>query len=440
MAASSSEDASTARRNGEQGERTKLESINQAVDKRISKLRRALSGFGILPIMLPIPSITWWHQYLLLQPDCSIREAFDDDYLAMLHSALSTSYDESSQHIEEKDSLMTQFSFSLSPSPPPRAEGTSESDDSVEKREIQPKGGESSPPGDPLYTLVRVLQSNTHRPIVIIDGMDVTILIALWEYFRRKALPGSTVHDISISASFYPSTGISVMQFQSFMQRKFKILSPIAWENLLVCFPFAINAGLPPLLMLQYHYKENPIGVLAGAVIEAASPILCTDKDGEFVLDLVPLIVIVSHLCNLEQSYVQAINECCKKRLDEAHLRDFSSIEQVGWKQFRLYYYHTATEESLSTIVTKRVVSYLSGILQLASVYRGKISNHHLISQIKMDDAPLVSDLLVILQKLVKAGQYIGLPDTYDSYCQEATQKRRTLNRLWPLFLQKLSG
>lgn len=404
-----------------QEHRERIELIGQAIDTRLAKLKRALSGFQILPIMLPIPSISWWHQYILLQPDCAIHEAFDNEYIVMLHTVLTSTFGLDDEQSESKESC-----------------NPKEQDDQDHSSQLEPSRQEICSPGDPLYTLAKALQANDMRQVVIIDGLDATLLIALWEYYRR--IQFGDAQDIFVSTSFFPSEGLSISCLHRLLRDRYKIQSAESMENLLVCFPFIANAGLPPLLMLQYCYKENPVAILATAVSRASHPILCIDESGSIALDLDPILSIMEYLQPLEEQYIRLINEFCKGRMDESHLRDFSNLEQVGWKQFRLHYYHIVSEEALQAVVAKRVFSYITGILQLASIYQGKIDQHHLLSQIRMDDSPLVSDMLPILRKLVKVSRYVTLPESFDLYCQECSPHRRTLNRLWPLFPQKLSG
>lgn len=245
------------------------------------------------------------------------------------------------------------------------------------------------------------------------------------------------------------------------------------WENLLFCLPLLINAGVPPLLMLQYFYRYNPMDVLAQAVTTTSMPILCLNKEGETVIDLLPLTLIMARLASREQSCIRKIEENCNKRREEAPYRTFSNIAQAGWDQFRLYYYHTSSSYarsacstrpasparptqsergsddassapaqlavaqsergSVDDIIEKRVIAYVSSLLQLSSIYRGLVGPHHIFSRIRMSDAPLVEDILAVLTRLSSKSRYVGLPSTYTTHIEESASKRRTLCRLWPL-------
>lgn len=444
--------------------RSECVKVDSIARKRESQLRRALGDLALIVIPRPVPTTTWWHQYIALQTDCHIEGAFDDEYIAMLHTVLLTTSLDSFADADPSSDLPVDVD--------PRSECARidgecamVEDESV-RIEDEYSAASLTSTGDPLCALVRTLQRESSRPIVIVDGTDVSIVIALWEIYRRQnsAEHRGGLRDINITQSFFPKSGVSMLRYQSSLLEKHKILSSTMWENLLFCLPLLINAGVPPLLMLQYFYRYNPMDVLAQAVTATSTPILCLNKDGETVIDLLPLTLIMTRLASREQSCIRKIEENCNKRREEAPYRTFSNITQAGWDQFRLYYYHTssalvpsARTVDVSTLVPsargsaasaqsapsergptdeaieKRVIAYVSSLLQLSSIYRGLVGAHHIFSRIRMSDAPLVEDILAVLTRLSSKSRYVGLPSSYTTHVEESASKRRTLCRLWPL-------
>jgi len=381
--------------------------ILSAIDKRTVKLKASVGKKEIIPIVLPTGTPTWWHRYQALQPDCSEQDAFNDDYIASLHRILRSGG-------EGREG---------------REDGTGTGSDSV-------------------ISLVKQLQSHEQRQIVIIDCMDSSLLAAMWEMHRRECLRG----DIFFTSSFYPVKGVSVQAVLAMLRERFAISSPVVMENMLFCLPLILHAGLPPLLMLQCTYKDDSLAIFMEAMSKASSPILRLGPKGETAIAVTPLVDVFASLAAVEEKMVQQIDERCREQTDETAFRDFCGAKRVGWDQFRQYYYFTTPTSSpsidstqcrasIEEEVRKRVIAYLAGLLQLSSVYRGHATpvvegEASPFLDIRMDDAPLVADLLVALERRRSKGLFLGLPLRKEWRCGEAPQKRRTLGRLKPLFTQ----
>ena len=363
----------------------KTERLREAIDKRSAKLRASVGRREVVPILLPIVS-SWWHRYLALQPDCSDQDAFNDSYVSTLHSTL-----------------------------------------------LSPGSGE-----DPILSLVKHLQANEGRTAVVIDSMDASLLAAMWEIHRRESSSRSAIRDIFLSASFYPVKGISTMRVMTVLRERFTISSTIMIENILVCLPLILHAGLPPLLMLQCSYKDDPLAIFMSAVSKTSSPILRVDDKGSYVMDVSQLICVFEGLAKVEEEMVQQIDDRCREQTDETAARDFCGAGNVGWGQFRQYYYYSAAN-TIETESRMRVVAYLAGLLQLSSVYRGISAASTPLLSIRMEDAPLVADILSSLKSMSSKGAFVGLPSRTEWLCGETTQKRRTLGRLKPIFSRPLT-
>jgi len=388
-------------------ENSTAERLQGEIAFRVAKLTRTSGGHPVILIPTPYPSATWWHRNLILQPDCSVPEAFSADYIALLHSTLSTSH---------------YVDYEIDPSwilPVERVK-------------------------DPICLLAQALQAASTADCTseIIDGTDAALLVALWE--NHSALQRNSTGrggfgqppDIYITKSFYPISGISIARMRKGISKDGRLLSPAMWENFLFCLPMMIHAGLPPLAMLQYHYRQNPLQILLTAIREASWPILTFTSDGSACISIASFLPVVRELAKRESECIKSVYDSCQSRQREAQSRPLCDVEQVGWAQFRLYYYHNAAESTPPTaeMVKKRVVSYISGLLQLSSVYRGRLDEHCVLSRITMADAPLVADILSVLEQMSQITPYISLPDGTADYSDEKTSTTRKLNRMWPLF------
>jgi len=433
---------------------------------RLHRLQRAVVDHKLIIIPHPAPSATWWHRQLILQPDCSISEAFDDSYISRLHRLLTSpsSLQTADEGVEACDASQTSGSG-----------GSGGSGDDQQR-------------GDPILSLARTMQKHANRQLVIVDGLDSALLVALWEMHRRRnasyfaddgGSSGSSGSgrreeaDIWLSSRPFPDQGLSVHRFEEVMRQRYGLCHAAEWQNLLVCLPMVIDVGLPPLLMLQYAYREDVLERLANAVATVTDPILrlaapdsasggSTDANASF-FDLISLARVLERLLQQgpsEAAACEIVADACIGRTDESAKRELCDVKTIGWSQFRRLYYFvqlpkadakqsvtpcSGADAELNTVVHGRCMAWLSGLLQLTSIYRGQASEHHILSTIAMDDAPLVTDLLQVVACIAKKSRYISLPDQPDHYVEQhqpssgsTISSVRTLVRLHPLFLSPM--
>lgn len=390
------------KRPGEEVPVDKPTRIKEIIDRKSYMVQSSIGKKELKLITLPIGSPSWWHRYLVLQPDCSVHDSFDDNYVMMLHSVLRTP---------------------------------------------------STEEGDPLVTLIHHLMTASSREvarnIIVIDTSGSSTLAALWEIHRREECTrGNSRGDIFLSPSFFPTKGLSVSTLLSMMREKYAIPSSIMMENALLCLPLVLQVGLPPLLMLQYTYKNDPMAILMEAVLRTTSPILrcvSTEEGTEYAFDVSQLMIIFERLASVEKDQIRDIDAKCREQSSELVFRDFAGAKTVGWDQFRKYYYHSAfalasdAAVSIETEMRCRIIAYLSGLLQLSYVYRGKMATSTVLLDIRMDDSPLATDVLAFLRRISEKRRFICLPTRREWRCGESVQSRRTLSRLKPLFINSLS-
>ena len=366
------------------GSTERLEEIRDIYAALLGKLKRALGHHRLLITEIPDPSVSWWHQYTVLQPDGSPRDAFDDEYLGTLHFVLSTPLDDEASTAE------------------PRCGGI-----------------------DPILAMVRALQSETTNPIVVIDSSDTSTLAAMWEIHRRT----EPIADIYMSPNFYPTTGMSVKKLRTFLSQRHRGLDGPSWENFLVCAPLLGMCGLPPLLMLQRTASETPIDTLANIVSCSTIPLLCEGTDGRLGLDMEVFGAIVSKLAEREPRALRALEDTCEALRDgTAEKREYCSIRSTGWDQFRLSYYLTLS--NVEEVVKRRSTAYISGLIQLAMLYQGRVTKELSLSKILLNDAPLATDLLAVVKST--SVRFVGL-DELGVVWEEKGNRRRTLLRIRPL-------
>jgi hypothetical protein len=262
---------------------------------------------------------SWWHKSVCLQPDSTMEEAFNDEYIQNLHSELSSS--------------------------------------------------SSSTEGDSVVSLARSLQRNRSKNVILVDGTDSSLLAGMWEETKRNTT------NIYLAPSFHPSEGFSISDIRKTIGKIAGTLSPIVWENLLFCFPMLGSVGLPPLLMLQYYYKSNTMTLLAGIIKDVANLIY---KNG--TIQLATFVPIIEKLASLEKETIGEIHTSCLKYSDTNQYRCLADVGATGWEGFRKYYYMEKIEEMNSSSVAKRVVSYLAGMMQLAEIYQGRTEKTYFAS------------------------------------------------------------
>jgi hypothetical protein len=310
---------------------------------------------------------SWWHRNISLQPDCKMDDAFKEEYTSCLHTIMNI----------------------------------------------------SSSSSDSICDLVAYLRGDRRRNIILIEGTDAALLAAMWEEINRKTT------DIFITSSLRPREGYSIRRLRISLGKRCCALSPIAWSNLLFCLPMVISAGLPPILMLQYYYRDNPVCQLLEIVRDATNPIF---KDG--AIQLLPFVSIIKKLREVEEETIKAIHGRCAKDSTSGQNRVLVDIASTSWDQFRTYYYMDHSVILSADGIKKRVLSYLAGLIQLANIYQGKVEKGYYDSNIRIADAPLLCDILSVLIGMGSTTQSISLPTTYS----DEVAGVRTINRVYPWF------
>jgi hypothetical protein len=327
-----------------------------------------ISGYTTIPSSGLASS--WWHRNISLQPDCKADDSFKEDYISCLHAAISL----------------------------------------------------SSTKRDSICQLVSSLQQDRGKSVILIEGTDAALLAAMWEETNRITT------DLYITPFFRAREGYSVSQLRLSIGKQCGSLSPIAWANLLFCLPMVVSAGLPPLLLMQYYYKDNPVCQLLEIIRDVANPIF---KDG--AIQLLSFVQVVKRLAELEEKSIQAIHARCAKDSVSGQNRTLVDLTSTPWDQFRLFYYMNGSEILPKEGIRKRVVTYLSGLIQLANIYQGKVEKEYGECDLRIADAPLVCDILTVLSEMGKVTQAVSLPTTKDAYASEVGTTR-TINRAYPWF------
>lgn len=336
--------------------------------------------------VIPSGGSSWWSRAIRLQPDCRLEEAFNENYVALLQEAL-------------------------------RVEASSSSSSS----------SASSASSDPVCETVRRLQANRSKSALLIDGTDAGLLAALWEEASRK----SSRTDVYMTTSFRPREGLSMSRVRTDFGRLCGTYSSVVWENLLFCLPMVGSVGLPPLLMLQYYYRDNTVLFLMDLLREVSVSIM-VEKDSGPCLRLQAFLPIIQRLAEAEESNIKAIYARCSKDSSSSQNRVLVDVSATQWKQFRQFYYMEQESELRAEDVRKRAVSYIGGLMQLYGVYRGKVEKKYFETEISMCDAPLAVDLLAVLQEMAKKTELITLPT--GEYSHERGSGVRTLNRMYPWY------
>lgn len=351
-------------------------------------------------LTLPTTSLGWWDEHLRLQPTCSPNETFDDGYLSILHQTL---FDQGT--VDEEES------------------------------------GQSRKTIDPVICLTRYISKFTYLPTVIVDEMDRSILIALLELQRRMTT--SSIHpqspsslqphleergmvgDVFVSPLTCPTMGVSAQYLRRNIQSRYSLYSEIAWENFLLLLPLSINCGIPPLSMLQAYYGNNQLDLLTNIIAPISLPILvkerCVEEEGvipqsTYSFDVVPLLEVFRKLKSREKHQLQLIEKACEGRTNERGSRDVIGADQVGKGQYKYGYYRLPISSNRVEMIQRIVVTYLSALLQLASIYRGEVCEHILSSYIRLIDAPLAEDVVQVLEEISRRSRYITLPSDVAFY------------------------
>lgn len=329
-------------------------SIKLAVASNMALIKHALYGRDVSFIPLPYPIMTWWHKHLSLQPYCDFEKSHEDD--AMIIAALHRSLRNPADILDDLQQGV----------------------------------------GDAYITIVRTLDNNQSKPTILIDGMDMSMLMALWNMHRH-----ADRKDIIITTSILPSFGVSMTSFKRHIVDQYALLEMVQWENFLFCLPMLIDAGVPPLLMLQCDGRISSLQLLSEAVQQTHHRILCDDADGNTAIDLLPLIIIVSNLAKREATIIKD---------NSSDRNEVYAPSSLGWEKFKPYYYRQ-DGPSIQRIV--RV--YIAALIQISDVGNGKCTDQHTSSDIMLEEAPLAEDIYDTMdQQLRNHIKYIRLPSGHD--------------------------
>jgi hypothetical protein len=204
------------------------------------------------------------------------------------------------------------------------------------------------------------------------------------------------------------------------------LMTTTARANFLFAFPMIACVGLPPMLMFHYHYRENPMVLLATMVTTLPSPIFLPTTSGsssEPCVDLQVLGEMLKIMASQEKELLTAISEVCIKSASGAVDSSLCDLHRVEWEHFRLLYYNQlmprdTTGESdliaaLERGVRRRCAAYLTGLLCLSDVYGGwNTSDDAPVNKIevKLHDAPLATDFLGYVMSLAEKTRYVTFP------------------------------
>jgi hypothetical protein len=158
---------------------------------------------------------------------------------------------------------------------------------------------------------------------------------------------------------------------------------------------------------------------------DVANPIF---RDG--AIQLLSFVPVMKKLAEMEEKSIQAIHARCAADSVSGQNRTLVDLSSTPWDQFRLYYYLSGSDPLSKEGVKKRVITYLSGLIQLANIYQGLVEKE---CDFRIADAPLACDILSVLLEMGKVAQAISLPTGKDVYSTEEGTTR-TINRMYPWF------
>jgi len=364
--------------------------IKEQVLKRVKIVKDTVRCMNTTYVPHKWEQLGWWSRIVRLQPDSSPAEALDLDYIRLLHS-----------------SFNNQINIDL---PITTVDNVT----------------------DYIVALARTLQEQSEKNNIVIAGTDAELFTCIMEEFHRfKEGKGNT--DIFISRQFFPSNGVAVSAIRRNAYQREDITSTIVWENLLFCMPMGLSLGLPPLLMLQYYYKESPLSMLLRIIKKVGRRIFYFRKSGSYI-DIEVFVPIIAELATKEKDSIKLLyQKISDMGWNGCYL---TSIDDTGWGEFRRYYYMVSKRNCSESDIRKRVISYICGLMKLGEVYRGHLSDH--CATMRINDAPLASDILEVLRPIRK--RYLTFPRTEKIYANESTLNidHKRVNRISPWFIREI--
>lgn len=365
--------------------------IQEEVSKKVISIKRSLAFFDIVQIAYPIPPATWWHRYLILQPNQSTMKRRSPSYINLLHSVLCQ---DSSGIIFDVQSAAHLATGEI----------------------IDGRPNSSQPTSDPIVCLARMLQRTRSRNVVVVDGTDSALLVTLIEEVHRR----ETGFRVYLSTSLYPNPCIAIEGLEVKLRNDYSLYTTIEWSNFLTCLPLFIHAGIPPLMLFQSDSQDADLVPFVDAVKKVRTSI----RVGEGI-DCLAFKIVLEHLVSIEKTAAHRIREACTRMRIETAVN-------ADWSQFRIEYYRLSP--SIENIARTRSIAYFSAFIQLLSVYEGLLPPVLSESNFRFVDAPLVEDLLAIVNEILDKHQFISIPAQPMTHV-ESTTGRRTFNRFFPMYV-----